>query len=75
MSATLIGTALHATGWLMPMKITAAVVCLCGTPLRARAGHWDCHHCGRAFCRECGGPMTRNGGCDVCTVCGSGMCG
>ena len=78
MSATPIGTVLHATGWSIPMKMTAGVVCLCGTPInggRVHAGYWDCHHCGRAFCCECGGPMTRHGGCDVCTVCGSGACG
>ncbi|GAB4327931.1 MAG: hypothetical protein Kow0074_23550 [Candidatus Zixiibacteriota bacterium] len=54
---------------------TAKTTCLCGTPLTAHAGHWDCHHCGRAFCRDCGGPIARNGGCDVCTVCGNGTCG
>jgi len=77
MSATPVGTAMDAgraammAGW----HSMGGMVCLCGTPLRAAVNHWDCHHCGRAFCRECGGPIARNGGCDVCTVCGSGMCG
>ena len=78
MSATPIGTALQAASGTILARIMSDVVCLCGTPAnggRARAGHWDCHHCGRAFCRECGGPMTRSGGCDMCTVCGSGVCG
>ena len=57
------------------LNIPATVICLCGTPLRTQADYWGCRHCGRAFCRECGGPLARSGGCDVCTVCGSGVCG
>lgn len=67
----------------MPAGGSGGMVCLCGTPLRAEvsdlritaSSRWDCHHCGRVFCRECGGPVARYGGCDMCTVCGNGMCG
>ena len=71
MEATLIGAQVA----LATPATTTRMTCLCGTPLRAHASHWDCTHCGRAFCRDCGGPIARSGGCDVCTVCGSGSCG
>jgi hypothetical protein len=74
MAATPMGAVARATGQPAAAK-DSAMVCLCGTPLRAQADHWDCIHCGRAFCRECGGPIARSGGCDMCTVCGSGACG
>ena len=52
-------------------------LCLCGSPMITDldAGLWACSHCGRAFCRDCGGMMARAGGCDICTVCGAGACG
>ena len=50
-------------------------------PHRYRMEAAKCKGCGEVYfphrlvCRECGGPIARQGGCDVCTVCGSGMCG
>lgn len=64
-------------GWRMSHRESFGPSCLCGTPLAAdaQAELWLCAHCGRAFCRDCGGVVTRAGGCDVCTVCGVGACG
>jgi hypothetical protein len=58
-------------------RVMSVPLCLCGTPLvtDVEMGLWLCGHCGRAFCRDCGGTMARVGGCDTCTVCGMGMCG
>ncbi len=58
-------------------RVMSVPLCLCGTPLVTdiEMGVWICTHCGRAFCRDCGGTMARVGGCDTCTVCGMGMCG
>jgi len=58
-------------------RVMSVPLCLCGTPLvtDVEMGIWMCAHCGRAFCRDCGGMMARVGGCDTCTVCGMGMCG
>jgi hypothetical protein len=75
MAAVPIGVLASAAGRPIALKSPVTVMCLCGTPLRAQTNHWDCNHCGRAFCRECGGPIARQGGCDMCTVCGSGVCG
>ena len=65
------------TGWLIPRRESFGPSCLCGTPLAADAiaDLWLCSHCGRAFCRDCGGVVARAGGCDQCTVCGAGACG
>lgn len=64
------GTATHG-------RVMSVPLCLCGTPLVTDVEHglWMCTHCGRAYCRDCGGMMARVGGCDTCTVCGMGMCG
>lgn len=58
-------------------RVMSVPLCLCGTPLVTDLvlGVWVCGHCGRSFCRDCGGTMARVGGCDTCTVCGMGMCG
>jgi hypothetical protein len=63
-------------GWLVPCGAAVGPLCLCGTPMSADVHQalWLCPHCGRAFCRDCGGMMARVGGCDTCTVCGMGMC-
>ena len=60
-----------------PRPAAKSPLCLCGSPMITDldAGLWACSHCGRAFCRDCGGMMARAGGCDVCTICGAGACG
>jgi|GEM_PF-1846443 len=58
-----------------PVRTLTRPLCPCGTLLLSTAAQWLCAHCGRAFCRECGGTIARSGGCDVCTVCGAGSCG
>ena len=77
MTAISIGatTFVHEPQATMPLEVPSTAICLCGTPLQVEANQWGCLHCGRTFCRDCGGPIARSSGCDMCTVCGSGMCG
>ncbi|MEW5702758.1 MAG: hypothetical protein AB1792_11085 [Candidatus Zixiibacteriota bacterium] len=75
-----VAVAAAVAGWFASPKEVYGPVCLCGTPLVSGSvvgavTRWLCTHCGRAFCRECGGMLARRGGCDVCTICGAGECG